>query len=109
MHNPSSQGQGRSPYSHFPGPPDDGTGGRGRGPLMSQLHPFSRRCCPLWLAAVACVLLALPGMSHSQPPNKQQQIAELEQQLADLQKKLEDLKRGDAAVKAPRPIAMADI
>jgi dienelactone hydrolase len=76
---------------------------------VSKLHPLSRHFCVLWLAVVACGLLALPSLSHSQQTSKEQQISELEKQLADLQKKLEELKRGGTDAKAPRPIAMADI
>ena len=76
---------------------------------MSRLPSFSRRCRVAWLAAVACAVLVLPGLSRSQPPSKQQQISELEKHIADLQKKLEELKHGETALSAARPITLADI
>ena len=76
---------------------------------MSLPTPLVRRCCALSImAAVALLLLAIPSLSLSQQPSRDQKIAELEKQLADLQKKLDELKR-PATANLPKPIAMADI
>jgi dienelactone hydrolase len=58
--------------------------------------------------AVLFGLLAVPGLSRSQEPSRDQKIAELAKQLADLQKQLDELK-GSGGSTARRPIAMADV